>query len=134
MSQWTHVCGCIRVDCLRLSPEYTKAEKEKLEKVLGNIVNYGDESYETTIPCGSEGSLQYKILENPEENSIAAFVVPVWGDLRDYGSTEEIKEWFESVLSNLFIRNAVIAIEVEYGKSVVYSYTYDDVAELRKNK
>ena len=132
MSVWTHVCGCIRVDSLRLSPEHSSKQKEKVREALGNIVEYGEDADKTTIPCGSEGSLEYEILENPDECSIAAFVVPVWGDLRDYDDADAIKEWFESVLVNLWVRNAVITIEVEYGKSITYSYTYEDVENLKK--
>jgi len=123
MSQWTHVCGCIRVDALRF---LGIDEKENIERVLGHIVNYGDSSYETTIPCGSEGSLNYQIIENPDKSSMAAFTVPIWGDLRDYGDVEEIKNWFKSACDKLMIRNAVINIEVEYCEDVTYVYHKDE--------
>lgn len=132
MSVWTHVCGNIRVDCFRLSPEDTEIKKKQISDILGKIVKYGDEDYETTIPCGSEGSLEYEILADPDITLIAAFVIPIWGDLRDYDDANEIKKWFESVLVNLWVRNAVITIEVEYGKSITYSYTYEDVENLKK--
>lgn len=123
MSQWTHVCGCIRVDAIRgIEPNCEK----KIKEALGRIVNYGDESYETIIPCGSEGSLEYHIIENPDPYSLAAFTVPIWGDLRDYDDVEEIKQWFKSACDKLFVRNAVINIEVEYGEDIAYIYHKDD--------
>ena len=42
MSQWTHVCGCIRVDALRFCGN---DDKGNIEKALGHIVNFGDDSY-----------------------------------------------------------------------------------------
>lgn len=54
MSQWTHVCGCIRVDAIRGLIGDTPST---LQKKLGRIVEYEDDDYETTLPCGSEGSI-----------------------------------------------------------------------------
>ena len=119
MSQWTHVCGCIRVDALRV---LENDEKANIEKILGHIVNYGDSDTETTIPRGRGASLKYQIIENPDISCTAAFTIPIWGDLRDYNDVTEIKEWFKSVCDQLFIRNAVINIEVEHGESVAYIY------------
>ena len=120
MSVWTHVCGCIRVDYARLSPKRTEVQKEKIKNILEN-----------TLPCDGEGSLEYEIIENKNKYSIAAFVIPIWGDLKDYDNEMEVREWFEFVLRNLCVRSAVITIETVYKKST-YSYTYKDVENLKK--
>lgn len=119
MSQWTHVCGCIRVDALRI---LERDEKADIRNALGQVVEYGDNYEEATIPCGSEGSIKYEIIENPDKSCIAAFTVPIWGDLRDYDSEYEIIEWFKKACDKLFIRNAVISIEVEGRDEVSYIY------------
>ena len=120
MSQWTHVCGCIRVDAIRGLIGDTR---ETLKEKLGRIVDFEDDDYTTILPCGSEGSIEYEILENPDEQHIAAFTVPIWGDLRDYSSVEYIKEWFNKVCDSIMmVRDAVLSIEVEYGKCEIIHY------------
>ena len=123
MSQWTHVCGCIRVDALRFCGN---DDKSNIEKALGHIVKFGDDSYETTMPCGSEGSIEYEIYENPDKSAMAAFTVAVWGDLRDYDDVSEIEKWFNDACSKLWIRNAVLHIEVEYGEEKTITYKQDE--------
>lgn len=115
MSQWTHVAGIFRIDALIISEE---VQKETIEEIKGLIVN-GDD---TPLPCGSEGSLKYEVIPNPSLNSLSAFTVPVWGDLRDYDGAEEIKSWFESVCRNLWIRQAIIEIHVEGRDPVVHRF------------
>jgi len=121
MSQWTHVCGCIRVDAFRIGEN--DFERFQIESALGRIVRYGDDDYETILPCGSEGSLEYEIYENPDKTCIAAYVVAIWGDLRDYSDVEEIEEWFNVACSTItFVRNAVLHIDVEGGLEKTITY------------
>lgn len=120
MSQWTHVCGCIRVDAIR---GIIGDAPETLRIKLGKIVRYEDEDYETTLPCGSEGSIQYDIIVNPDKQDLAAYVVPIWGDLRGYSNVEEIKNWFNGVCDSIgMIRDAVLSIDVEYGTQEIVRY------------
>lgn len=123
MSQWTHVCGCIRVDAIRGLMGDTPST---LQKKLGRIVGYEDEDYETTLPCGSEGSIRYDIIENPDESAMAAFAIPIYGDLRDYSNVDEIKKWFNDVCKSIgLVRDAVISIDVEYGAQEIVRYKED---------
>lgn len=123
MSQWTHVCGCIRVDAIRGLIGDTPGT---LKTKLGKIVRFMDEDYKTTLPCGSEGSIQYDIIVNPNKEELAAYVVPIWGDLRDYSNVEEIKNWFNGVCDSIdMIRDAVISIDVEYGTQEIVRYKKD---------
>lgn len=120
MSVWTHVCGCIRVDDI---PHKDFDRAADIRRIMGNIIDWGSWSEGgTKLPCGSEGSLKYEILQNPSESSIARFTIPIWGDLRDYNDDKEIEEWFNDVCSQMWIRDAVININVEGGvnRSVVY--------------
>ena len=76
--------------------------------------------------------IQYTITENPDESSIAAFVVTFYGDLRDYDNDAEIIAWFEKSCNSFIIRQAVISIDVEYQKSVYGAYVGDsDLGEHR---
>lgn len=121
MSQWTHVHGCIRFDCLRRLGVSDKRFKKIIENLLGKIVQFDDVSYETTLPCGSEGSLQYAIWQNPNVSHIAAYNVQVFGDLRDYGEAEVhlIEKWIRDIIVNskdvISIRDLCIGVNVEYG-------------------
>ena len=113
MSTWTHVAGCIRVDCL--SFETTKEKRKKTAREVIKIVR-------ENIPSGSEGPLYTDIHINPYLSHLAAFVVTIWGDLRDYDNIEEIENWFNSVCSQLWIRQAVLTIECENGQSKTITY------------
>jgi len=122
MSQWTHVCGCIRFDAIRGVPGQNI---ESLKKALGNTVSYGDpkEKWDACdVPCGSEGSLQYSIYENPSLSSIAAYTVSVHGDLRNYDSVDEIEKWLNRVTENWnkMIRQVVFHIRVEGIKETIF--------------
>ena len=120
MSQWTHVAGTIRIDCVD-----HEEVKEQLNNVLGNTWEYGDEVNPDTdyAPYGSEGSIQYTVAENPNESDVTAFVVTFYGDLRDYDNDAEIIAWFEKACNTFYIRQAVITIDVEYQKVIYGSYT-----------
>lgn len=131
MSQWTHVAGTIRIDCV----DHDEV-KEQLKNVLGQTWKWGDNVDSDTeyAPYGSEGSIQYTITENPDESSIAAFVVTFYGDLRDYADDTEIIAWFEKACNVFCIRQAVISIDVEYQKTIYGTYTgLSDLGENRYN-
>lgn len=120
MSVWTHVAGVIRVDSIRGLMPAPKFDKIFVKSLWGdtNISN---------MPSGSEGSLDYRIIENPDEASMAAYTVVIFGDLRDYGAdrTEDIKDWWERVLSEFeMVRQAVLQVCPEDGESVILSKDY----------
>lgn len=119
MSQWTHVNGSIRYDA-----GYRNPKKEELKKLIGIMANYGDaDSFEKcNMPCGSEGSIEYNIYENENLNDLAAFVVSIWGDLRDYNNSKEIEEWFHKITKDQFIRSAILEIDVEYENTIILQY------------
>lgn len=129
MSQWTHVCGCIRVDALRVVMADDN-HVETIKKALGRVITFEDlleaaranRNTTTIIPCGSEGSLRYEIMENPNPSDISAYVVSIWGDLRDYDDDKAIEEWFNRACDQLWIRQAVLAIEVEGRPQRLISY------------
>ena len=111
MSQWTHVCGCIRIDALRGMGLSNSTRHE--------IQIQADEG----LPSGSEGPLEIFIHENGNIHAVAAFAVMVIGDLRDFGADDvpRIHEWFENFTSNfgLMIRQAIIEVEVEGGETTL---------------
>jgi len=131
MSQWTHVNGAIRYDALRIpgldTPFYSQAE---VKKFLGNTASFEDDEAvwdACNVPCGSEGSIEFVVHENPSETSLAAFGVHVFGDLRDFGSDEDIekiREWFKRVTTKkgVMVRSAILEINVEYGDAIILRY------------
>lgn len=119
MSEWTHVAGMIRVDSMCYEHEkdarwIERNRKENiLEGILGPILIWkdGDEGYKEwkritkvcKLPRGSEGSIQYKIITNFDTESITAFDIAIWGDLRDFGvdETHNIQRWFYNLCAEL---------------------------------
>ena len=125
MSQWTHVCGCIRYDALRMAnmPYNTI---ESIKELVGHPVSFDDDKEKwdaCNVPCGSEGSIQFVFWANPKLNHVAAFTVGIFGDLRDFGKDDvpKIKEWFEKVTKTdgIIVRSAILEIEVEGEKESI---------------
>lgn len=111
MSVWTHVAGVIRVDCLRFmgEPDFNKIFVRRL---------WSEDIKDCNMPFGSEGSLDFRVIENPDKDCLAAYTVVVFGDLRDFGAANmpEIEEWWDRVLEQCgMIRQAVLQIQPEDG-------------------
>lgn len=127
MSVWTHITGNIRIDGLPgLSPLHTV---EAVKAIFGNTCSFDDDEAvrdACTVPCGSEGSLQYEVIEYSD--GLPWVTVAVWGDLRDYDYIAEIKQWFERILcgEGLIIRQAVLSVSVENGREIIYYAAHDD--------
>lgn len=125
MSQWTHVCGCIRYDALRMfGMPYSTLDE--IKKLVGNTVSFEDpeEKWDKcNVPCGSEGSIQFVFWSNPSLTALAAYTVAVFGDLRDFGKEDvhKIEEWFKRVITakNIMVRNAIVEICVELEKEPI---------------
>jgi len=113
MSQWTHIAGCIRVD--RLPVNDTKSNQPIREKFAAP-------------PVGSEGPIQYRVVNTGDENSLAWGLVYVYGDLRDFGDAEvpEIIAWLQNACKDLMIRSCCVKIDVEYGPTHVITDTNDN--------
>lgn len=102
MSQWTHVGGAVRLDMIQFGTD--GAVINQVKSIFGNTYSYEDKRSVRdvcTVPCGSEGSVQYKVKLTGTPSSLARVVVTVWGDLRDYDDTEEIVAWVKGVVKKL---------------------------------
>lgn len=126
MSQWTHVCGCIRIDAFRSMRGIPYRTLKEIKSLLENTVGYEDSDEKwrlCDVPCGSEGGIQFAFWENPNLSCLSAFTVSVFVDLRDFGkeNVHTIQEWFERVTKTkgVMIRNAVIEICVEGEKDSI---------------
>lgn len=168
MSQWTHVTGIIRLDSMGAivtGPAPTKNLKirEAAVRALGKTSDYHLEPGawdECTVPCGSEGSLQYNVYPNSDsdDHALTWGYASIWGDLRDFGieNLQEVYDWFkgslerlqkpkgfsspenmvmpekvEYVLSTFVIRQAVLSIDVEFGPRVVLLWDDDKHAVVK---
>jgi len=125
MSQWTHVNGCIRIDGIPNIED--NVDIKSIREILGITCRYNspDKRWkECNVPCGSEGSIQYKIIS--AGHGLVLWTVAVWGDLRDFGSKDvkKIRKWFKKITeeSGLSIRSAILEIRIEYGKTIVLRY------------
>jgi hypothetical protein len=131
MSQWTHINGTIRIDHFRdLEPELD------FNKVIGRTCAFADPEKiwnACTVPCGSEGSLQYIAWVNPEKNSMAAYTVTIFGDLRDYDNVPEIVAWFDKITTgkDLMIRSAILEISVEGKGGVLLAHRDNELITLK---
>ena len=133
MSNWTHVAAIFRVDSLRLDNC-----KLNFTNIFGKELNYNDanevwseaEKYpDRFLPCGTEGSLEMSVWENPDPCCVAAYTVSVFGDLRDHDSVEEIINWFDEKCKMLSIRQAVITVDNEWYGTQTKRYTYEEECE-----
>ena len=135
MSQWTHVCGLIRIDSMW-------DVRKSLIDSFGKTYKYADsiEAWEAcTVPTGSEGSVQYDIVNTRDEKkfalsggSITFGYVAIHGDLRDYDDANEIYEWIKNACGNeetagWWVRSCCVRVEIEYGKSFII---YDENDEI----
>lgn len=134
MSQWLHVNGLIRVDglpsiskdgytCDRVIevmgpmwlPYVDLLKKDMIITMLSTqgryVTNLTDECQ---LLCGSEGSLQYRVIEY--DTGLPWVSIPFWGDLRDVHDKHAAIEWFMNCCRQLqqefmFIRDAVMTLE-----------------------
>ena len=108
MSQWTHVCGAIRIDGLMVKHGPAKS-------LIGAKMHENK-------PTGSEGPIDldftYTGYEEEYGGSLNIGTISVSGDLRDYDDYEEIFRWVEELRVSLkpymMFRSICILIEVEY--------------------
>lgn len=122
MSNWTHVAGIIRVDCLPI-------EDLDFDGLIGEEWHFGDEFYIPKtgfLPDGSEGSLYKSVWEDPD-GSIPRYTVSIFGDLRDREDPQEIIDWFKEKCKNLWVRQAIITVWNERNGTLDWRYNkYED--------
>jgi len=116
MSIWTHVNSSIRFD-------HMHGLQDKFD--FGRIINYDTEgNWDTIVPCGSEGSLEISIWENPDKSCMAAYTVNIFGDLRDYENDKEIINYFNSIVKGKMIRSGFFSIECN--RERFFNFDFDD--------
>ncbi len=95
MSQWVKVFGLVEFGW-----QLSKKELVKLEKQLGTPSTRMYDSV-GSIPCGSEGSIQYTITQIRKLDDSYNTCVIIKGNLRDRSSEEfieSIRDWFKKVV------------------------------------
>ena len=126
MSIWTHVNGIIRVDALR---GLGIPGQDFKVKDFGDTVSYEDEKEKwdkCNVPCGSEGSLTVLLWTNPHEDSIAAYTISIFGDLRSYDNEQEIVDYFNKIVKDKMIRQGVFSFYVEETRGRTFVYNDND--------
>ena len=155
MSQWTHFIGTIQYN-----GNYDDALKALGKPILWNDakqLEYGTPQYKDYytnvwraafknfeagqgIPMGSEGSINWKFSDTSVENENVlgeGALIAIEGDLRDFGENDdEINRsiaWFEKACQQLYARDAVLKIDVEFGPVLVIEWDGEKVrrTELR---
>jgi hypothetical protein len=116
MSTWTHVVGGFRIDGMpQIIPSHTV---QSIKDILGPMCLFDDWDDTSTLPRGSEGSLQYKIIEY--QHGLPWIMVAIWGDLRDYDNLKEIEDWWNATLAKFdMIRDGCLRIIVEGREPVI---------------
>lgn len=136
MSNWTHVAGVIRIDDLRFDntiPDFEQLiGKECLFDAPHELWEDADNHPHNFLPMGSEGTLQKSIWINPNKDCTAAYVVTIFGDLRDHDDPNAIVRWFKGkvkdILNTYWVRNATIFVNNECNGSA--SWSFDSEEEL----
>ena len=114
MSRWTHINGSIRVDGIHgITPMLNFKE-------IFKTASYEDDETKwevCNVPKGSEGSIEINVWTNPTKSSLALYTINIWGDLRDFGTKEDIdgvRDWFTKTCKKLGpIRQAILQINDE---------------------
>lgn len=128
MSNWTHVAGIIRVDSIRFDEEID------FDKVLGkeclfdaplSVWDDVESNPDKYLPMGSKGSLQKTIWVNPDKSCMDAYVVSIFGDLRNHDSAKDIIDWFKKKCEKLSVRNAVINVWNECYGTETWAYEWE---------
>ena len=139
MSIWTHACGYIRVDDIRLNKNDSYKLKKKISENLGKVINGLNERSENPyIPCGSEGSLQWKIDMTKDLSYMDAAGVSIWGNLRDYilnDNIAEIELYLSRIIKGLVIRSGIMSFYSGWEDEIriVYLYKDDDCNKCRRD-
>lgn len=125
MSVWTHVSGNIRIDWLFLGSESEEDAVNQIRESFGDTVTFDTLGLiSCSVPCGSEGSLQYKVVINEGSNSISFCNVVIWGDLRDYDDYQEIFDWIKDSCKKFMVRGCAVSIEIEYDSTYLVYGSY----------
>lgn len=117
MSIWTHVCGVIRVDDFTV---YTSEQSTPI-KDLFILSTFEEPNKNCNVPCGSEGSIKIKVIEETEDGHEYMKTILIYGDLRDYDNTDckNIETWWHNIPNLLgkarAVRNAVLRVDCEEG-------------------
>ena len=107
MSVWTHVNASIRIDGL-------PSEGDDIASIdVGKqaLWEASREDWEACdIPCGSEGSLQHRVLEYSD--GLTWVLVSVWGDPRNYEEEHdgEIVQYLSRITKGHQVRSGVAEI------------------------
>jgi hypothetical protein len=109
MSTWTHVVGCLRIDGIpQINP--MKWNVREVEKAM------------SPMPVGSEGGLQYRVIEYSTGAPWVA--VAIWGDLRDFDDVESVREWWLALQAKFdLVRDGALQIQVEGRDPVILGNT-----------
>ncbi|MBO7734487.1 MAG: hypothetical protein J6S67_18120 [Methanobrevibacter sp.] len=134
MSIWTHVAGVVRIDAIRFDPN----DIPDFDTIFGREWTFDDmwddepaytdsiENPDAFMPCGSEGSLEKSVWVNPDRNSMSAYTITIFGDLRDYDDPDAIVSWFKDCCKDVWVRQAIITVETEGKKPIIYNYKDKD--------
>lgn len=131
MSVWTHVNGVVRLNDYSFLSSKRNTRKD-VEKIIGPMCLFHNWNENTKLPLGSEGSIEYKVIQSTEESNLARFNIIFWGDLRDYDDLNEIIQWFnnlkkeiESKDTFMQYRDAILSCECEAGNSIIVKLNTD---------
>lgn len=144
MSTWTHVAATFRIDAIRPLGDREPSWDEVFGMETYEPTDYdifgddwrryresvadAEEHPDCYMPFGSEGSLHRSVWVNPDDRHMAAYVVTVFGDLRDYDDVGEIREWFTKVCGRCAIRQAVCDVRVDCWSTLAHeTWCYEDV-------
>lgn len=141
MSKWTHVSGVIRIDDFSFISRRKRNTSKTVEKIIGPMCLFEKWNNDSKLPTGSEGSVEYKVIQDKDESSLARFTVVFYGDLRDYDDLQEIKEWFiklreeiEASDNEMIYRDAILKAWVESTDKPLIIKLNDETLELEEIK
>lgn len=72
------------------------------------------------IPEGSEGSLKYNVLFDPERKDAT---IMIWGDLRAFDDNDKIVNYFTRIVKDHHVRSGILEIKCN---EKIFLYRYDN--------
>lgn len=142
MSEWLHITGNIRLMARDVkSKKDFKQLRNALGKKIGHVQSYWGNLPKTTLPSGSEGSLEWSLTNdkqfmprNTRIGTLQNISLTIHGDLRNVSSINSLKLWLANYVNDNNLSKQPFVASIDFGvvsarmnnDSKIYNFNYID--------